>query len=349
MDTHFYYHTFQFVYNDALSPYNNNNQNNPIRLCCLVCLFFIVLVFVTSTITKNYSQVDKLWSILPVLYSWIVVTNNDTRTFVMAILVSIWGIRLTYNFYRKGGYNGFPYLWNGDEDYRWSYIQKNNYIPYANNSYVWMVFNFVFISIIQNILLMVLVAPSMVAYTIADQKKKRLVSNEFGFQQLNWIDFIAIVCMLLFILLETIADNQQYAYQTEKYRRIRLQLPLGEEYAIGFCRTGLFQYVCRPNFISEQAIWVSYYIFSVAATYSSAMTTNERSYSLLSLLFNWSIVGCVALIGIFYGSGILTDRISREKYPLYEEYTRRVPRYIPRFYQFNVLTTKPYSCNQKVE
>jgi steroid 5-alpha reductase family enzyme len=35
----------------------------------------------------------------------------------MAFLVTLWGLRLSYNFYRKGGYNIIP--WKGEEDYRW--------------------------------------------------------------------------------------------------------------------------------------------------------------------------------------------------------------------------------------
>lgn len=36
----------------------------------------------------------------------------------MLALVSLWGFRLTYNFWRKGGYKA------GGEDYRWAYIRK---------------------------------------------------------------------------------------------------------------------------------------------------------------------------------------------------------------------------------
>jgi steroid 5-alpha reductase family enzyme len=34
-------------------------------------------------------------------------------------LTTLWGLRLTYNFWRKGGYK------KGGEDYRWAYIRKN--------------------------------------------------------------------------------------------------------------------------------------------------------------------------------------------------------------------------------
>ena len=39
--------------------------------------------------------------------------TNNPRLCVMVILISAWGIRLTYNFYIKGGFSG-------GEDYRWN-------------------------------------------------------------------------------------------------------------------------------------------------------------------------------------------------------------------------------------
>jgi hypothetical protein len=34
----------------------------------------------------------------------------------MAAVAAVWGLRLTYNFYRRGGYAWPP--WTGEEDYR---------------------------------------------------------------------------------------------------------------------------------------------------------------------------------------------------------------------------------------
>lgn len=87
-----------------------------IQECVFVCTFVVVTVWIVSELTQNYSQVDKLWSVLPVLYAWILVSGDDDRTFIMALLLTIWGGRLTYNFSRRCGYQWPP--WTGDEDYR---------------------------------------------------------------------------------------------------------------------------------------------------------------------------------------------------------------------------------------
>lgn len=59
-------------------------------------------------------MVDQIWSISPVVYAWYFTHMSDyhPRLIALALLISVWGARLTYNFYRKGGYNG-------EEDYRW--------------------------------------------------------------------------------------------------------------------------------------------------------------------------------------------------------------------------------------
>ena len=66
-------------------------------------------VFIASLITKDNSWVDRLWSIVPVVYVWVFAIAaglTDVRLDVMAGLVTLWGARLTFNFARKGGYTG---------------------------------------------------------------------------------------------------------------------------------------------------------------------------------------------------------------------------------------------------
>ena len=137
-------------------------ENSPYRWAAIVFGATVLLTFVTSTLTKNYSQVDKLWSIIPVVYAWMPVC--DSRTLVMACLASVWGIRLTYNFHRRGGYQWPP--WQGDEDYRWGVIQRGGFLGILKNPLMWTIFNLGFISFYQNVILLWIVAPSFVAYSV---------------------------------------------------------------------------------------------------------------------------------------------------------------------------------------
>ena len=49
----------------------------------------------------------------------------------------------------------------------------------------------------------------------------------------------------------------------------------------GFCQSGLFAIVRKPNYATEQLVWISYYFFSVAA---SASATWPQSANLKAAL-----------------------------------------------------------------
>ena len=109
---------FQLVF----SEYSGDFQNLVNRWITLM-LIVAAVCFLVSEITRNYSQMDKLWSLLPIAYGWITVAAEPIpRVILMASLVTIWGLRLSYNFYRKGGYSIIP--WKGEEDYRWNIMRK---------------------------------------------------------------------------------------------------------------------------------------------------------------------------------------------------------------------------------
>lgn len=259
-----------------------------------------ITCFVVSELTRNYSQVDKLWSIVPILYVWVVAAQSDysPRILVMASLVTIWGLRLSYNFWRRGGYHWIP--WQGEEDYRWSVLRQN---PLLQSRLNWGLFNLFFISLYQNTLILLFTLPSVVAWQGMDKP-------------LNILDLIATLAFLTFLILETLADQQQWEFQREKYRRKNAGMPLGEPYEKGFCTSGLWARVRHPNYASEQAIWLSYYLFSVAAT---------------GRWLNWSLAGGILLMLLFLGSSDFSEKISEGKYPAYDDYKKRVPRFIPKF------------------
>ena len=228
----------------------------------------------------------------------------------MAILATVWGIRLTWNFNRRGGYKWPP--WHGDEDYRWKILQDGFFLPILTNKFAWIIFNFTFISFYQPFLLWLIASPSTLAWSMANSPD----CNQQPFQVLG-LDGLATLLILFFIVMESIADNQQYEFQTEKYRRRATNDPslLEGDYADGFLHsTGLFTIVRKPNYMAEQAIWISFYLFSISASGS---------------VWNWSLLGFVQLCLLFQGSGYLTELITVTKYPKYKEYMRTVPLYVP--------------------
>lgn len=252
--------------------------------------------FIISTITNNYSQVDKLWSIIPVPYAWIVAVDAayEPRLLLMAILVTIWAARLTYNFNRRGGYSWK--FWEGDEDYRWAVLRQK---PGLNSPFLWMLFNLFFISAYQMGLILLMTLPTV----------KSMSGGELGV-----FDWILAIVFIGFVVMEYIADQQQWNYQTEKHRRKNAGEELGDFYQKGFTHTGLWGKMRHPNYTAEQAIWVVFYFFSVAAT---------------GTWLNWSVIGCLLLVLLFKGSSDFSEEISAKKYPDYATYQKEVPRFIP--------------------
>jgi len=259
------------------------------------------LCFIVSEITRNYSQVDKLWSLLPPAYCWITVgTFPSARTVIMALLVTMWGLRLSYNFNRKGGYSIIP--WKGEEDYRWKILRES---PALRGRLRFGLFNLLFISLYQNTLIMMFTTPILLAALNVRVP-------------LGVIDILAGVLMLIFLVLETVADNQQFRFHTVKHSALTKSEELSESLKKGFLTQGLWKYVRHPNFASEQAIWISFYLFGVAAS---------------GKWINLTLPGPVLLVLLFIGSSIMTEKISSSKYPEYSTYQKEVPKFIPRIFR----------------
>jgi steroid 5-alpha reductase family enzyme len=259
-------------------------------LCC----------FVLGEITRNNSQVDKIWSILPFVYCWIVAVHGGMhpRLVVMAVLATLWGLRLTFNFARKGAYR--LKFWEGEEDYRWKVLRS---MPLFQRRWVWALFDLVFISLYQNIILLLIVLPSLACMTS---------TAPFG-----WMDAVAAMLMLGFIVYETVADEQQWAFQSKKWAMIKSGKKLEElpaPYNKGFNTRGLWSLSRHPNYMAEQAIWVCLYLFTIAAGVG---------------IVNWSLMGALLLIVLFLGSSSLGEEISSGKYPQYEAYCKQISRFLP--------------------
>lgn len=266
----------------------------------LITLMVIVIAysFIAGEITGNNSQVDKLWSLLPVAYTWIVAAYGgfSPRLLLMSLLVSLWGIRLTINFAMKGAYQWK--FWAGEEDYRWAVLRQK---PEFSPRWKWSLFNLFFISGYQNLLILLFTLPTVI---VLQQKDVPL----------GMFDVIAALLMLFFILFETVADIQQWRFQSVKWSKIKAGEELTGDYMKGFLDRGLWSLSRHPNYFAEQSIWICFYLFSVASGAG---------------WFNWSIAGCLLLVVLFQGSSAFSEEISAGKYPEYAGYQKKVPRFIP--------------------
>ena len=133
---------------------------------------------------------------------------------------------------------------------------------------------------------------------------------------LGFIDGIASTLFIVFWLGETIADQQMFDFQTEKYRRIAAKQPLGP-YSKGFIDTGLWSWSRHPNYFCEVSLWWAFWLFSVSAS---------------GMWVNFSLLGPVFLTLLFAApkaSCDMTELLSGRKYPHFPEYQRRVSKFVP--------------------
>ena len=283
-----------------VGPALDASQLETLKVLGIIAGCSALFCFVVGELTRNNSQMDKLWSLLPIAYTWVIAVRGgmSTRLVVMAVLATLWGMRLTFNFARKGAYT--LKFWEGVEDYRWSVLRaKKEFQP----RWKWMLFNLFFISIYQNTLVLMTAFPALV-----------LMNVELPF---GWVDGLAAALMLGFIIYETISDEQQWAFQSTKWKLIGEGKKLEElpaPYNLGFNTTGLWSRSRHPNYFAEQGTWCAFYLFSVGGGIG---------------LINWSIIGALLLIVLFLGSSAFAEEISAGKYPQYANYCQQVPKFFP--------------------
>jgi steroid 5-alpha reductase family enzyme len=211
---------------------------DPIFIALWILAGVCALTWILSLITGEHSWVDRIWSIVPVVYVWVFAGSAglaDARLDLMAALVTLWGIRLTFNFARKGGYAP------GGEDYRWEVLRGRM------KTWQFALFNLFFIVIYQNVLLLLIALPAWTAFQHQSP--------------LGPLDVVATVVFLAFLAGETIADQQQWNFHAWK----KAEVAAGRDPQPRFLQSGLFRFSRHPNFFFEQAQWWVVFVFGAIA------------------------------------------------------------------------------------
>lgn len=200
---------WSWFYSPELEPLQRQLLDNLITIWA----GFTAYTFVAGFLTSNHSQVDRLWSTVPIVYAvyaaWF--TQWDPRATLMAGLVGLWGARLTFNFARRGGYSWLP--WKGEEDYRWEVLRR---MPPLDKPWVWQLFHLLFICVYQMGLILLFTLPIAYAWRPSS-----------GPSVLGSADLLLALLMIALIALEFVADQQQWTFQREKHRRLAAGEDLG--------------------------------------------------------------------------------------------------------------------------
>lgn len=279
----------------------------PLHVVLLIAGVACVFAWTSSLVTGDTSWVDRLWSIVPVLYVWVFAISAqlaNVRLDVMAAIVTIWGIRLTFNFARKGGYSGV-------EDYRWQVLRD------AMRPWQFQVFNLLFIVLYQNFLLVLITLPAYSAYQHRNTPSSAL-------------DAMLAIGFLLCTLAETVADQQQWNFQSWK----RHEIDAGRLPRERFVTTGLFRLSRHPNYFFELAQWWLFFFIGASAAHDP---------------LPWTVVGPLLLSGLFMGSTNFTEKISKARYPEYAQYQRRVSPVVPWFPRSRVNEIRIVDLEQQLD
>ena len=205
-----------------------------------LAIVLAITCWLLSVITREYSWVDRVWSVVPAVFCLQVASSVDfssPRLNLMTLLICLWAIRLTFNYARKGGYQP------GGEDYRWVHMREKA------GPFWFQVFNIAFIAPGQLFIVWLFTSPIHHAWTALESP-------------LNWLDALAAALFAMFWVGEAVADQQMWRFQQEKKARQAQGLPIDAP----FITTGLFRFSRHPNFFCELGMWWMFYLFAIAAT-----------------------------------------------------------------------------------
>jgi steroid 5-alpha reductase family enzyme len=314
----------------------NSLLEYPLKLCAATTL----TTYVLSIVTGNVSQVDRVWTFMPTIYTayWALLPlwpqNTATwrylapyvpeesshfardfspRALLMLGLTVLWMFRLSYNTWRRGLFR------LNDEDYRW--VVLRNKIP----PWLFQIVNLTFIAAIQNALLLLIATPALIAATHPSP--------------LAFSDGVLAAIALGLIAFEFTADNQQYAYHAWKQGTydVRAHWPGARlawtkaDAARGFCTRGLWSWSRHPNFFAEQSIWGVLNLIPLIPLRGTPVPVSADESALSEALRALvPLSPSLALCLLFISSTRFTEAISASKYPRgYAAYRERVAMFVP--------------------
>ncbi|KPV74034.1 uncharacterized protein RHOBADRAFT_54602 [Rhodotorula graminis WP1] len=287
---------------DHLRAWYTNPATDPLHPAIAFSLVTSAVVFVLGELTGNVSQVDRLWTSLPLIYSahftfWPLVTGQvtriadlDHRILLVFALQCAWSARLTYQSARRGFLTLNPW---GEEDYRWLVVRKR--LP----KWAFSLLDLVFIAFIQNLLLLAADLPQYLLLThdrAASSHLSQLARLKPGHAPvarvpLNLADALLAALFIVTLALEMRADNEQQAFQNIKKRALDKRtkghaLTVKEQTAVerGFVAEGLWAWSRHPNFACEQATWYILYAFTVVPFLPLAQSFTSHPLSTLAHL-----------------------------------------------------------------
>jgi steroid 5-alpha reductase family enzyme len=201
----------------------------------LASLVMTLVCFAASFLARNSSYFDPYWMVAPVLTcGWLAITRESAtslaRIAIVSTLVSLWAIRLTWNWIRTWG-------GPGHEDWRYVEIQKRTGRLY------WLAS-----------LAGIHLFPALLVWL---GSLSLVVAIGTGTNTLGPLDVLATLVTAGAIGIEALADEQLRRYRA----RTATAGAIMEE--------GLWAYSRHPNYFGEISFWTGLFLFALAADSSA--------------------------------------------------------------------------------
>ncbi len=199
-------------------------------IAALVILGFMAANWLVSLALRNSSIVDIFWGTGFVLSNWIYFAltpdSLPARKWLISILVTIWGLRLSlYILWRN---------WGKGEDFRYQKWRRK-----AGPKWWWQSFFKVFV--LQGLLMWIISAPLLAAHISATPAR------------LTILDWLAIPVWAFGFFFEAVGDWQLARFKADPANKGQV------------LRTGVWRYTRHPNYFGDAAQWWAYYLVAAAS------------------------------------------------------------------------------------
>ena len=208
-----------------------------------------IVIFGFSVWFKNSSFYDAYWSVAPILITltFLLATDggNLNRELMVLFLVSLWGIRLTWN---------WGYGWSGLEHEDWRYVRLQE----QTGIFYWLV-SFLGIHMFPTVIVFVACIPLLPVYS----------DNT----PLNLWDALAFVVTFSAIVLEAQADRELHQFRATRSSSQEI------------LETGVWSWCRHPNYLGELGFWCGLFLFGVAALNGQPTDLMKSGPISMTLLF----------------------------------------------------------------
>jgi len=199
-------------------------------IALLVILGLMTALWLVSLLMKNSSIVDIFWGMGFVIVNWVFFALAPEgfllRKWLIGMLVSIWGLRLTFHILRRN--------WGKPEDFRYQNWRKE-----AGVRWWWQSFFQVFL--LQGILLWIISAPLLAAQR-ADLPAR-----------FSLLDMLGLALWLIGFFFEAAGDLQLARFKADPANRGKVMTG------------GVWRYTRHPNYFGDSAQWWGYYLIAASA------------------------------------------------------------------------------------